>query len=120
MVSPHRSGALRRRSVQTLRKAAGGGPRQTLLASCRSRWGRQVNWSIILFWLRISGRRGPRAVAAALSEEDAEHKQVRQRLADQLRIAPSLRYEGKGRPTKRERRDIERLKADVRRQTSDT
>jgi len=68
----------------------------------------------------LSARRGPPAVVAALYEEDAEHKQVRQRLADQLRIAPSLRYEGKGRPTKRERRDIERLKADVRRQTSDT
>ena len=68
----------------------------------------------------LSARRGPPVVAAALYEEDAEHKQVRQRLADQLRIAPSLRYEGKGRPTKRERRDIERLKADVRRQTSDT
>ena len=58
----------------------------------------------------LSARRGPPPVAAALYEEDAEHKQVRQRLADQLRIAPSLRYEGKGRPTKRERRDIERLK----------
>jgi len=58
----------------------------------------------------LSARRGPPAVVAALYEEDAEHKQVRQRLADQLRIAPSLRYEGKGRPTKRERRDIERLK----------
>ena len=58
----------------------------------------------------LSARRGSAAVAAALYEEDAERKQARQRLADQLRIAPSLRYEGKGRPTKRERRDIERLK----------
>jgi len=60
----------------------------------------------------LSARRGPPAVAAALYEEDAAHKQARQRLADQLRIAPSLRYEGKGRPTKRERRDIERLKGE--------
>ena len=60
----------------------------------------------------LSARRGPAAVAAALYEEDAERKQARQRLADQLRIAPSLRYEGKGRPTKRERRDIERLKGE--------
>jgi len=60
----------------------------------------------------LSARRGPPAVAAALYEEDAERKQARQRLADQLRIAPSLRYEGKGRPTKRERRDIERLKGE--------
>ena len=60
----------------------------------------------------LSARRGPAAVAAALYEEDAERKQARQRLADQLRIAPALRYEGKGRPTKRERRDIERLKGE--------
>ena len=60
----------------------------------------------------LSARRGPAAVGAALYEEDAERKQARQRLADQLRIAPSLRYEGKGRPTKRERRDIERLKGE--------
>src|SRR3989442_7347357 len=60
----------------------------------------------------LSARRGPPALAAALYEEDAERKQTRQRLADQLRIAPSLRYEGKGRPTKRERRDIERLKGE--------
>jgi hypothetical protein len=26
-----------------------------------------------------------------------------------LRIAPSVRYEGKGRPTKKQRRDLERL-----------
>jgi len=60
----------------------------------------------------LSARRGPAAVAAALYEEDAERKHARQRLAEQLRIAPSLRYEGKGRPTKRERRDIERLKGE--------
>ena len=60
----------------------------------------------------LSARRGQAAVAAALYGEDAERKQARQRLADQLRIAPSLRYEGKGRPTKRERRDIERLKGE--------
>src|SRR6266566_4898082 len=52
---------------------------------------------------------GPPAAAAALYVEDAEGKRLRERLADQLRVAPSLRYEGKGRPTKRERRDIEKL-----------
>src|SRR3989442_10803488 len=36
----------------------------------------------------LSARRGPPAAAAALYEEDAERKQARQRLADQLRIAP--------------------------------
>jgi ribosome-associated heat shock protein Hsp15 len=58
----------------------------------------------------LSPHRGPPAAAGALYLEDAEGKRRRERLAEQLRIAPSLRYEGKGRPTKRERREIERLK----------
>ena len=52
------------------------------------------------------------AVAAELYEEDAEGRRRRERQAEQLRIAPSLRYEGKGRPTKKERREIERLRGD--------
>jgi ribosome-associated heat shock protein Hsp15 len=57
----------------------------------------------------LSARRGPVAAAAKLYEEDAESKAHRERLAAQLRIAPSARYEGKGRPTKKQRRDLERL-----------
>ena len=57
----------------------------------------------------VSERRGPAAAAAALYEEDPGAKQVRERLAEQLRIAPSVRYEGKGRPTKKDRREIDRL-----------
>ena len=57
----------------------------------------------------VSERRGPAATAAALYEEDPGAKQVRERLAEQLRIAPSVRYEGKGRPTKKDRREIDRL-----------
>lgn len=60
----------------------------------------------------LSEHRGPPAAAATLYDESLEGKQVRERLAEQLRVAPSLRYEGKGRPTKRERRDIERLKGE--------
>ena len=47
--------------------------------------------------------------AATLFEEDPDAKRLRERLAEQLRIAPAPRYGGKGRPTTRERRDIERL-----------
>jgi ribosome-associated heat shock protein Hsp15 len=57
----------------------------------------------------LAERRGPPSVAAALYEEDPHTKRERERLAEQLRLAPSLRYEGKGRPTKKDRRDIEKL-----------
>lgn len=60
----------------------------------------------------LSEHRGPPVAAAQLYREDPEGKRVRERLAEQLRVAPSLRYEGKGRPTKRERREIERLKGE--------
>jgi ribosome-associated heat shock protein Hsp15 len=57
----------------------------------------------------LSARRGPVAAAATLYEEDATTKAQRERLAEQLRIAPSVQYEGKGRPTKKQRRDLDRL-----------
>lgn len=60
----------------------------------------------------LSAHRGPPAAAAALYLEDVEGQRRRERLAEQLRIAPSLSYGGKGRPSKRERRDIERLKGE--------
>ena len=57
----------------------------------------------------LAERRGPPATAAALYEEDPVAKKERERHAEQLRIAPSARYEGKGRPTKKDRREIDRL-----------
>lgn len=60
----------------------------------------------------LAQQRASVAAAAALYEEDAEAKRRRERLAEQLRVAPSLRYEGKGRPTKKDRREIERLRGD--------
>jgi hypothetical protein len=41
--------------------------------------------------------------------EDARAREARLKLAEQLRVAPAPAYEGKGRPTKRERREIDRL-----------
>ena len=64
-------------------------------------------------WLwaaRFFKTRALAAAAVALYDEDAEGKRRRERLAEQLRVAPSLRYEGKGRPTKKDRREIERLR----------
>jgi len=61
----------------------------------------------------LSARRLGPVPAAALYEEDGEGKKRREHLAEQLRIAPSLTYEGKGRPTKRERRELDRLQGEA-------
>jgi len=61
----------------------------------------------------LSDRRGPPATAATLYEEDPAGKATREKLAHELRIAPSPTYEGRGRPTKRDRRELERLRDDA-------
>ena len=59
----------------------------------------------------LSERRGPASVAATLYEETATSRAVREKLAEQLRMAPAaFVFEEKGRPTKKDRRDIERLR----------
>ncbi len=59
----------------------------------------------------LSDRRGPASVAQTLYEETAESRAARERLAEQLRMAPpALVYEEKGRPTKRDRREISRFR----------
>jgi ribosome-associated heat shock protein Hsp15 len=54
--------------------------------------------------------RGPASVAATLYEETEQSREARARLAYQLKNAPTLTFDGGGRPTKRDRREIERLK----------
>ena len=64
----------------------------------------------------LSDRRGPASIAATLYEETATSLAARQKLAEQLRMAPAaFVFEEKGRPTKKDRRDIERLR-DARRE----
>jgi ribosome-associated heat shock protein Hsp15 len=58
----------------------------------------------------LSDRRGPASQAAALYEETEASRSAREALAVQLKSLHSLFGAEKGRPTKKDRREIERLK----------
>lgn len=58
----------------------------------------------------LAERRGPAAEAQRLYEETEASKQERARLAEQRRLAPTPAFEDGGRPTKRDRRDMSRVK----------
>jgi ribosome-associated heat shock protein Hsp15 len=73
---------------------------------------RKPPYAFIIRVLALSEQRGPAKQAATLYEEDPEGKAARERLAHQLRIAPSPAFDGKGRPTKRDRRELDRLRGD--------
>jgi ribosome-associated heat shock protein Hsp15 len=58
----------------------------------------------------LGERRGSASVAQSLYEETAESRAARERQAEQLRMAPgAFVWEDKGRPTKKDRRDLQRL-----------
>jgi ribosome-associated heat shock protein Hsp15 len=58
----------------------------------------------------LSGRRGPAAQAAHLYEERPESRAAREAMALQLKSLHAAFVPEKGRPTKRDRREIDRLK----------
>src|SRR5690242_3495014 len=65
------------------------------------------------FVLHVKGfaeRRGPASEARQLYEETTASIAERERLAEQRRLAPAPAYEEGGRPTKRDRRDIAKVK----------
>jgi len=57
----------------------------------------------------VTERRGSGRDAQLLYDETPEGRAARARLAEAHKIAPAPTYQGKGRPTKKQRRDIERL-----------
>lgn len=58
----------------------------------------------------LSERRGPAREATALYEETESSRKIREERAFHLQMMPKASFEGKGRPTKKERRDLDRLR----------
>ena len=61
----------------------------------------------------LSERRGPAAEAATLYEETPASREARERVAAQIRAERQVYTPAKGRPTKKDRRDLARLKDDL-------
>jgi len=60
--------------------------------------------------LAVSEMRGPAAVAQALYRETDESKAARQKAIEDRKIAPQFEFEHEGRPSKRDRRQLSRLR----------
>ena len=61
----------------------------------------------ILIVRALGERRGPASVAQSLYEETRASREAREKLSAQLHMAPAaFVYEEKGRPTKKDRRDL--------------
>jgi len=61
--------------------------------------------------LAVAAQRGPASVAAGLYQEDPESRAARERLHEQHRLAAALHGgTDRGRPTKRDRREIQKAR----------
>lgn len=60
--------------------------------------------------LRVTETRGPAAVAQTLYEETEASRESRRKLAEERRAAPPLEDQRYGKPSKRDRRELARLK----------
>lgn len=60
--------------------------------------------------LKLSERRGPASVARTLYEENAEGRKAREALQLQVKAAQSASGYTQGRPTKKDRREIEKVR----------
>ena len=71
---------------------------------------RQAPFEHVLIVRDVGERRGSAAVAATLYEETPASVLARERLREQLRMAPAaFVYEEGGRPTKKDRRELQRF-----------
>jgi ribosome-associated heat shock protein Hsp15 len=61
----------------------------------------------------VAERRGSGRDAQLMYDELPEGRATRERLAEAHKMAPAPTYEGKGRPTKKDRRKLELLEPDV-------
>ena len=73
---------------------------------------RQGTYEYQIVVRELSGRRGPAAEAATLYEERAESRTAREAMALQLKTMHAAFVPEKGRPTKRDRRELGRLKGE--------
>ncbi len=60
----------------------------------------------------LGTRRGPAAMAQQMYEETAQSRAEREQLAERLKAAPPAFFFEKGRPTKKDRRELRRYKGD--------
>jgi ribosome-associated heat shock protein Hsp15 len=63
--------------------------------------------------LLLSEIRGPAPVAQTLYRETKASREQRQKLAEQRKAAPEFEFTHQGRPSKRDRRKIQRLRGRI-------
>ncbi len=71
---------------------------------------RKPPYEFVVAVLELSEHRGPAKVAQTLYEETPGSVHARETLRTQLKHQPTASYDGKGRPTKKDRRLIDRIK----------
>lgn len=58
----------------------------------------------------LSEIRGPAPIAQTLYRETEESRELRQKLAEQRKLSPQFEFEHEGKPSKRDRRRLDRLR----------
>ena len=71
---------------------------------------RKPPYEFVLVVRDVGERRGSAAEARKLYDETEESRLERERIAYLRKVVPVPTYHGKGRPTKKERREIDRMK----------